>query len=237
MKLSSTLLAVVVFSPLALLAQVLLAQSAQAALLAGDLATSGDGLITKDSRTGLEWLDLTATRGVSYDAVAAGFGGYTTQGFRFASAAEVNGLRASALEGKADFIILTSTVNDLLTAEYFAAVQINRLLGVTTGTSGNDFRSQSSVGYVAPVSDMGIVTAFFIESDFASVSINPVSSRRGSSMVFTFTTLATASSDIAGSFLVRSSRPVQSTPEPSLLVGSAIVLTGLLKPRSAKISG
>jgi hypothetical protein len=238
MKLSSTLLAVIVFSPLILLAQVLLAQSAQAALLAGDLVTTGDGLITKDSRTGLEWLDLTLTRGASYDAVAAGFGGYTTQnGFRFASAAEVNALQASALEGKVAFVLLTSNVNDLLTAEYFAAGELNELLGVTFPMTGNGFTFNSSVGYVAPASATGIVTSLSIGSEITSVSNSPVQSRRGVSRGFTFTNSTTVGSTITGSFLVRSSSSVQSTPEPSLLIGSAIVLTGLLKPRSAKISG
>lgn len=224
----------VVFSPIALLAQILLAQSAQAALLSGDLVTAGDGLITTDSRTGLEWLDLTATKGASYDAVAAGFGGYTTQnGFRFASLAEVNTLQASALEGKVDFVRLTSNVNDLLTAQYFAAAEINRLLGVTFPMSGNGFVLNSTVGYVAPASATGIVTSLSIGSELTSVSNSPVRSRRGVSREFTFTNSTTVGSNTVGSFLVRNSAPVQSTPEPSLLMGSAIVLTGLLKSRSA----
>lgn len=66
----------------------------RAELLEIDLVPgSGDGLLTLDTDTGLEWLDLTATSdpaGQSYNAVAAGFGGFTTeQGFRFATVSEV----------------------------------------------------------------------------------------------------------------------------------------------------
>jgi hypothetical protein len=236
MKLSSTLLAAVVFSPLALLAQVLLAQSAQAALLAGDLVTTGDGLITKDSRTGLEWLDLTATRGASYDAVAAGLGGYTTQGFRFASAAEVNGLLESASEGVIAPITPDPRIPIQLTVGYFAAQTINNLLGVTFNMSGPGFNVQGSGGYVAPVNAMGIVQVLLLTSEFTSESRSPVPSARGEFRQFNFTSTTTSSTNMYGSFLVRS-LPVQSTPEPSLLIGSAIVLTGLLKPRSAKSLG
>jgi hypothetical protein len=245
MKFNSTLLAVVVFSPLTLLAQVLLAQSAQAALLAGDLAISGDGLITKDSLTGLEWLDLTATQGASFDQVTAGFGGYTTEkGFRFANAAEVDALFASALAGKVGDFTSTPTVQNQVPASYYAAREINDLLGVTQtlglGRSGTYYFSN---GYVAPVSSTGTVSTLSIGSLLTSDQvINPtqtgvISRTRGEIQRFNFQNAAAVGANLAGSYLVRSSAPVKSTPEPSALLGSAIVLTGLLKPRSAKISG
>jgi hypothetical protein len=238
MKLSSTLLAVVVFSPLTLLAQVFLAQSAQAALLAGDLVTTGDGLITKDSRTGLEWLDLTLTRGASYDALVSGFGGYTTQnGFRFASAAEVNELKESASEGVIGPIQSDPRIPIQFTVGYFAAQKINNLLGVTFNMSGPGFSIQGSGGYVAPVNAMGMVEVLLLTSEFSSEGRSPVPSARGEFRQFNFMSATTNTTNMYGSFLVRNSRPVQSTPEPSLLVSSSIVLTGLLKTRSAKSLG
>ncbi len=229
MNLTPHLLATVAFGTIALMTQ-----SAQAALLAGDLTTAGDALITKDSRTGLEWLDLTVTKGASYDAVAAGLGGYTTQnGFRFATSAEVSALRESALEGKVASVVSTPTVNELLTAEYFAAQEINLLLGVTFRISGPGFEFNGSNGYVAPASATGTVTSLTIGSEFTSVSNSPVGSRRGKYQGFSFTNSTTVGSNITGSFLVRNSRPIQSTPEASMLIGSAIALAGLFKSRSA----
>jgi len=48
------------------------ASFASAALSSSDWRESGDGLLTVDSVTGLAWLDLTQTSGLSFDAVVAG---------------------------------------------------------------------------------------------------------------------------------------------------------------------
>jgi hypothetical protein len=241
MKYYSTLL--VVFCPLTLLAQLFLAQSAQAALIAGDLVTAGDGLITKDSRTGLEWLDLTATQGASFDAVASGLGGYTTEkGFRFANAAEVAALFTSALEGKVGNFTSTPAVQNSIPESYLAAREINDLLGVTQrlnlGRPGIYFFSN---GHVAPVSSTGTVNTLLLGSFLTSDRIiNPtqtglISRTRGEVQRFNYQTNRSNGSPIAGSYLVRSSAPVKSTPEPSALLGAAIVLTGLFKSRLAQV--
>lgn len=71
--------------------------TAQAALISLDLVSPGDGLITLDTATGKEWLDLTATKGQSYNAVAAGFGGFITiKGFSFANTNQVATLYTDA---------------------------------------------------------------------------------------------------------------------------------------------
>lgn len=64
-------------------------------VLASSTACASAGLIdyatyTRDTVTGLDWLDLTATRGFSYDDVASQMGsGQMYEGWRFASRAEV----------------------------------------------------------------------------------------------------------------------------------------------------
>ncbi|WHZ14433.1 MAG: hypothetical protein OJF52_001271 [Nitrospira sp.] len=51
---------------------------------------TGDQLITLDTQTNLEWLNLTATANLSYLEVLGGAGGYTTTyGFRYATGAEI----------------------------------------------------------------------------------------------------------------------------------------------------
>lgn len=67
-----------------------------AALIGLDLSNPGDQLITLDTETGLEWLDVTATQGQSYASVAAGFGGYIGMGFAFASVSQVSILYSNA---------------------------------------------------------------------------------------------------------------------------------------------
>jgi hypothetical protein len=67
---------------------------ASAALSSVDLDTPGDGLITRDTETGLDWLDLTETApiefvGPSVNEVLAGAGGWTNRGFRYATTTEV----------------------------------------------------------------------------------------------------------------------------------------------------
>lgn len=62
---------------------------APAALISSDLNTPGDGLLTRDTASRLEWLDLTQSTGLSWDQVEAGASGFLAQGFRHATAAEV----------------------------------------------------------------------------------------------------------------------------------------------------
>jgi hypothetical protein len=52
-------------------------------------------LITRDTETGLEWLDLTATENLSYNDIEADVGGWISLGFRHATGSEVCGLFAS----------------------------------------------------------------------------------------------------------------------------------------------
>jgi hypothetical protein len=65
----------------------------QAALIEQDWSAINDAAITYDSTTGLEWLDVTVTAGLSYNDVAAELGvGGAYEGFSFASSQQVAGL-------------------------------------------------------------------------------------------------------------------------------------------------
>ncbi|MEO8039840.1 MAG: hypothetical protein ABI794_13810 [Betaproteobacteria bacterium] len=70
---------------------------ATANLVQYGLMTADDGLVTLDTATGLEWLRLPLTAGHSFNEVAAGYGGYTTQyGFHSASRGTVARLFSNA---------------------------------------------------------------------------------------------------------------------------------------------
>jgi len=85
----STFLALVLLSPMA----------ANADLISSDLDTIGDGFLTSDTASGLEWLDVSLTNNSrSYDAMVAGIGGrdFYGEAFRHATASEIHGLLAEA---------------------------------------------------------------------------------------------------------------------------------------------
>lgn len=67
--------------------------NAGAAIVSTDWKIAGDNLLSHDTVTGLYWLDLTETAGLSRDYVITQFGtGGDFDGFRYATIAEVVGL-------------------------------------------------------------------------------------------------------------------------------------------------
>ena len=68
------------------------------ALIQQDLVPgSGDQLLTLDTDSNLQWLNLTVTAGRSYNEVMGGFGGFTTtHGFEYADGAQIGELCAHA---------------------------------------------------------------------------------------------------------------------------------------------
>jgi hypothetical protein len=222
-------------------------QSAQAALLGRDLNAIGDGLLTRDTVTGLDWLDVTQTKGRSFDEVLAGFGNYTTQqGFRFATASEVSSLFASALAGKSPVFVSTPNNTVDLSQGYFAAQEIHTLLGVTSsqfipagGFVSGGVTLQSIEGYVTNLNALGQGGLATINSNRSrgSFTVSPVGlvSRDSGSGQVSFRSSGLEFSPQYASFLVRSSAPVASTPEPSILLGSAaIALAQLTQGRLRK---
>jgi hypothetical protein len=99
--------------------------AAHAAVFSGDLSSQGDGLITRDDETGLDWLDLTQTTGVSYDYIRNDGGGWRSQGWRHATAAEVCDLMAKLAPAPAP---CPGSRNDLVAGQVSAYVG---LLGQT----------------------------------------------------------------------------------------------------------
>jgi len=71
---------------------VFLSTSVNAAIISTDWLAAGDNLITQDTSTGLEWLDLTTTSNRSYNDVSAKLGsGQEFDGWRYATEADVVG--------------------------------------------------------------------------------------------------------------------------------------------------
>ena len=55
-----------------------------------DLISLGD--VTLDNTSGLEWLDLTETQGISFDQILAGTGGYLEDGWLPATGDQIDDL-------------------------------------------------------------------------------------------------------------------------------------------------
>ena len=86
-------------------------ENSWAALVDVDLFTPGDKKLTRDSATGLDWLDLTESTNLSVNDIQGGAGGYVDMGFRYATIEELHGLRNAAGSSTSD--ITLTLVNHL----------------------------------------------------------------------------------------------------------------------------
>jgi hypothetical protein len=75
-----------------LLSAIWVGSIASGALIEVRLHDQDDALITRDTTTGLDWLDLTATQGIAVTEILGGAGGWIEDGWRYADTAEVCGL-------------------------------------------------------------------------------------------------------------------------------------------------
>lgn len=104
------------------------------------------GPYTHDLATGLDWLDLTQSTGISYNAVKAGAGGWLGSGWRFASRNEVADLIGNYIGTSEDAFFPVATHP----LAYERAAVLVRLLGVTVSFNNNE-GSQKFVGADLPV--------------------------------------------------------------------------------------
>jgi hypothetical protein len=102
-----------------------------------DLESSGDGLVVSDTATKLDWLNLTQAKGLSYNQVLAGAGGWVDSGWRHATPAEVCGLFARYASAPSP---CPSPFGTALSADLTSALQY--ALGIT-GRDIVDFGSSS----------------------------------------------------------------------------------------------
>ncbi len=69
-----------------------LSTNINAAIISVDWLTSGDNLITQDTVSGLEWLDITTTTSRSYNDISSNLGsGQEFDGWRYATKVELSG--------------------------------------------------------------------------------------------------------------------------------------------------
>lgn len=126
-----------------------LSTGVQAGVVSVDWRFAGDGLISRDTNTGLEWLDLSVTDRVSFNAVSTRLS-TDLAGWRVASADEAEQL----------FLNLGLPVEDSFGANPAAALAIQRTVQLFGDTLADFFNSPAD----------GHVTGFY---GFVSMSLQP----------------------------------------------------------------
>lgn len=179
---------------------------ASAALVTVDLGSPGDGLLTLDTSTGLRWLDVDATLGLTAAQVLAGEGGWI-RSFRYATTDEVRTLFANA------DLLLSGNYS---LAEEPAAQRFLDLFSTTPDECGNFVCGfvPNQAGSV-DIANVGIVHNALYNGGYSYIwtDIGSAESFGGSSW---------------GSFLIQS----QNVPEPSSLT-LVLLAAGIAASRSA----
>ena len=193
---------------------------AQADLIEKDLMLPGDGLVTLDTDTGLEWLDITATVGRSYDDISSLMDhGEEFYGWRYAYSTELQ-----------EMIIHFTGVNttSLSTVFYWDSriiEELQSLIGTTYFDSNNNL--YGTQGFLEDTntngSHMGASFSSRILSDGRYLGESRVEATYSNS-----NTVWTS----YGSFLVRDSINV---PEPSTLALFGLGLLGMGLMRRKKV--
>ncbi|MDQ7250623.1 hypothetical protein [Dongia sedimenti] len=173
------------------------------------------GMTTLDSNTGLEWLDITLTQGQSYNAVAAGYGGYTTSGWRFATITDLYQLFTDAGGGGSYPVGTTSSGSN---PAFAAATLLSLRLGTLYFEAVGDTLQFGADGYLADVLTPGkhFTGAWDVMVKTGSVygELFAINQRDNS-----------VASPYYGSFLVRNT--VATTPVPPALLLFLTALGGL----------
>ena len=211
---------------LAFASLLIFAQSSMAAFVGRDLHAIGDGLLTFDSATNLEWLDVTASLQRNYSDVHAQLGaGGNFSGFRYATLSEMESLfqNAGITPGDGAFV----DVGQVAQVEQFVAF-FGRTWFAEDGFPGPGVRGiygQADGDEAHFMADAGINT-----------SNNTTASFIGGQCVFECASFPDARTNPAiGSFLVREAASVVPIPATGWLLLSGLV--GLSRSAKKRRSG
>jgi len=203
-----------------------LSANVNAVIISSDWQLAGDNLITQDTDSGLEWLDLTVTSNMSYNDVSAQLGaGGDYEGWRYATRVEIASLW-DAFGGDSTFYYGLSSHNNGLFD--LMAPYIGDLYCLSNGCStgegeswfitGDYFLNYTNQVYVSVANDRA-THSFSLTEDLLDLN------RNAYSLDYTF--------EYAGSALVRE---ISTVPVPAAvwLFGSGLIgLVGMARRKKA----
>lgn len=196
--------------------------SSNAAIISTDWQVSGDNLITQDTNSGLEWLDLTVTSGQAYlDSAQLSVGG-DYEGWRYATVAEVTGF-LDAFGGDSTHYNGWSTENEGLfdvVSQYWGDLYCSMTSGCDTGDGHSlAFTSEFS-------SNSNPITLYISES-------TGISNADQDLVMFHNAWGSSNAAGVIGSALVREVSPVP-VPAAVWLFGSGLIgLAGMARRKKA----
>lgn len=192
---------------------------ADAALIAITDPSSPGGAnnVTSDTATGLDWLDLTASSGISYDDILLQFGtGGTYEGWRHATQAEVNDL----IVNSAGLTLANQPIVDPQAIQFVAFFGITQTSAVTGDVATRGRYNDDATGSIANLAGSAFVayrSGSTIFPDYTEASI--LDDQPGINSVIP--------TNGTGHWLVRTSSNNSAVPEPSSFALAAIGLMGL----------
>jgi hypothetical protein len=206
---------------------VLICGSAQADII--DL-----GNVTRDTSTGLDWLDLTETIGQTSESIAGSIAvNGDRAGYRFATSAEVQLLWQNlALTDQNN----TPQLNSL--SDYFAAVDTFNLLGNTLASSSFNGSSLGSIGFIADECSLNQGGTLIVSNCASGYYLSEES--LGGSLLLSIESFDTAdvgsainsSEDFVGSYLVAASpSPIPVPAALWLFVSATLGLVGIKRKK------
>ena len=189
-----------------LMALLLWSSSAASALISRDLFNAGDGKITFDPATNLEWLDLPLTTNLGYVDIMAGAGGWTSLGFRYALTSDV-----SMLYAHAGLYEHSSMIAD----DFPAVWNLMQKLGLTLPSYSIGLTGELAREGYPYVAYPGRYVAYLTFGAYGATSVVAKGPAYGDGYT----------SPELGNFLVRDAAPI-SVPEPApyFLIGAGLVI-------------
>ncbi|NQD36466.1 hypothetical protein HPT27_05460 [Permianibacter sp. IMCC34836] len=212
----------------------LAAQQAHANLISTDFqADSGDGWITLDTVTGMEWLDVNLTAGQSFDQVRTG--DWMRRGFRFATQQELLQLFINAG--------IPDDGYDVGNTHPAEALALALLLGPTidagsrvsvAGLVGTDFFGNAVSFATHPVGEP--FSALVGKIDYIDLSFIPGWTAIGEAHFTGGHPFSNESDSSFGSFLVRGEAEPIPVPAPTTALLLAFSVLGLSRKRKTNIA-
>ena len=203
------------FKKLLLITSIALASmGANAELISTDWKTTGDNLVTLDTETGIEWLDLTQTIGMSINEVE-GLLNSTFEGWRLPTVSEVTQMMMTAFSSQVEAVQATGSWSVTSASVDNEADNFMALFGTTYASGTYDY-------------SLGLIKNDVVDATHSALTSGSMD-RASDDYLILFSNSNTSSdldyaSELSGVFLVSDG---SETPPQNVPVSAAFSLLGL----------